>query len=109
MSDIGLRPLPTYTSITFWRWISDPASCVLHPVQHHHAHLAACLADNGWRPEDGPVIGALLDGTGYGADGHIWGGEWLVGDYGGYRRAAHLEYLPLPGGDASTRNPWRIA
>jgi hydrogenase maturation protein HypF len=85
-------------------------TCDLQPVtvQHHHAHLAACLADNGWRPDDGPVIGVSLDGTGYGADGHIWGGEWLVGDYRVYRRAAHLEYLPLPGGDASTRNPWRI-
>jgi hydrogenase maturation protein HypF len=79
------------------------------PVQHHHAHLAACLADNGWGVQDGPVIGVLLDGTGYGEDGHIWGGEWLVGDYSGFRRAAHLEYLPLPGGDAATRNPWRIA
>ena len=78
-------------------------------IQHHHAHLAACLADSGWRPEDGSVIGVSLDGTGYGTDGHIWGGEWLVGDYAGYRRAAHLEYLPLPGGDVSTRNPWRIA
>jgi hydrogenase maturation protein HypF len=79
------------------------------PIQHHHAHLAGCLADNGWHPDDGPVIGISLDGTGYGADGHIWGGEWLVGDYQTYRRAAHLEYLPLPGGDAATRNPWRIA
>jgi hydrogenase maturation protein HypF len=79
------------------------------PIQHHHAHLAACLADNGWGAEDGPVIGVSLDGTGYGEDGHIWGGEWLVGDYRGYQRAAHLEYLPLPGGDAATRNPWRIA
>jgi hydrogenase maturation protein HypF len=78
-------------------------------VQHHHAHLASCLADNGWQPDDGPVIGVSLDGTGYGEDGHIWGGEWLVGDYRGYRRAAHLEYLPLPGGDAATRHPWRIA
>jgi hydrogenase maturation protein HypF len=78
-------------------------------IQHHHAHLAACLADNGWRPEDGPVIGVSLDGTGYGADGRIWGGEWLVGDYQSFRRAAHLEYLPLPGGDLSTRKPWRIA
>jgi len=78
-------------------------------VQHHHAHLAACLADNGWQPKSGPVIAATLDGTGYGLDGHIWGGEWLVGDYAGFRRAAQLEYLPLPGGDAATRNPWRIA
>jgi hydrogenase maturation protein HypF len=79
------------------------------PVQHHHAHLAACLADNGWKPADGPVIGVSLDGTGYGEDGHIWGGEWLVGGYAGYQRVGHLEYLPLPGGDAATRKPWRIA
>ncbi|MGC8837341.1 MAG: Sua5/YciO/YrdC/YwlC family protein, partial [Anaerolineae bacterium] len=79
------------------------------PVQHHHAHIAACLADNAWPPEAGPVIGVALDGTGYGEDGRIWGGEWLVADYRGFRRAVHLEYLPLPGGDAATREPWRIA
>jgi hydrogenase maturation protein HypF len=84
-------------------------------VQHHHAHLVACLADNDWQPTEtlggglGDVIGVSLDGTGYGEDGHIWGGEWLVGGYRGYRRAAQLEYLPLPGGDAATRHPWRIA
>ena len=78
-------------------------------VQHHHAHLAACLADNGWRAEDGEVVGVMLDGTGYGSDDRIWGGEWLLGGYCGYRRLAHLEYLPLPGGDAATRHPWRIA
>ncbi|MGQ9584930.1 MAG: carbamoyltransferase HypF [Anaerolineae bacterium] len=78
-------------------------------VQHHHAHIAACLADNSWGVDEGPVIGVALDGTGYGDDGHIWGGEWLVADYREYRRAAHLEYLPLPGGDAAIRNPWRIA
>jgi hydrogenase maturation protein HypF len=78
-------------------------------VQHHQAHIAACLVDNGWKPDDGPVIGVALDGTGYGEDGAIWGGEWLIGDYRGFRRAAHLEYLPLPGGDAAIRHPWRIA
>ena len=78
-------------------------------VQHHHAHIAACLADNGRPLDAGPVIGVALDGTGYGEDGAIWGGEWLVGDYGGFRRAAHLEYMPLPGGDAAIHNPWRIA
>jgi hydrogenase maturation protein HypF len=78
-------------------------------VQHHHAHIVACLADNGWDPARGPVIGVALDGTGYGQDGHIWGGEWLLADYRGYRRMGQLEYLPLPGGDAATRNPWRIA
>ncbi len=77
-------------------------------VQHHHAHIAAVLADN---ELDGarPVIGLAYDGTGYGDDGAIWGGEALIADYRHYRRAAHLEYLPLPGGDAATRRPWRIA
>ncbi|MGC9350350.1 MAG: carbamoyltransferase HypF [Anaerolineae bacterium] len=78
-------------------------------VQHHHAHIAACLADNGWSPEAGPVIGVALDGSGYGEDGRIWGGEWFVGDYTGFTRAAHLAYQPLPGGDAAIRHPWRIA
>ncbi|MDX9955085.1 MAG: carbamoyltransferase HypF [Anaerolineae bacterium] len=78
-------------------------------VQHHQAHIAACLADNGWSRERGPVIGVALDGTGYGDDGTIWGGEWFVGDYDGMRRSAHLEPLPLPGGDAAIRQPWRIA
>jgi hydrogenase maturation protein HypF len=79
------------------------------PIQHHQAHVAACLVDNGWKPEDGPVIGVAWDGTGYGLDGQIWGGEFLVGDYHGFRRAAHLEYLPMPGGDAAILNPWRLA
>ncbi|MEA3396140.1 MAG: carbamoyltransferase HypF [Chloroflexota bacterium] len=78
-------------------------------VQHHEAHIAACLADNGRALEAGPVIGVALDGTGYGRDGAIWGGEWFVGSYDGFRRAAQLEYLPLPGGDAAIRHPWRIA
>jgi hydrogenase maturation protein HypF len=76
-------------------------------VQHHHAHIAACMADNGL--ENHRVIGLSFDGTGYGTDGAIWGGEALIADYSGFRRAAHLEYLPLPGGDAAIRNPWRIA
>ncbi|MEJ5223338.1 MAG: carbamoyltransferase HypF [Anaerolineales bacterium] len=76
-------------------------------VQHHHAHIAAAMADNGL--ENRKVIGLSFDGTGYGTDGHIWGGEVLVADYTGFERAAHLEYLPLPGADAAVRNPWRIA
>ncbi len=78
-------------------------------IQHHHAHIASVLAESGRAPEAGPVIGVALDGTGYGEDGHIWGGEWFVGDLHGFERAAHLEYLPLPGGDAAIRQPWRIA
>ncbi|HNT54414.1 MAG TPA: carbamoyltransferase HypF [Anaerolineaceae bacterium] len=78
-------------------------------VQHHHAHLAACLADNGWAPEAGAVIGLSLDGTGLGPDGAIWGGEILVGGYQGYERRRHLKYVPLPGGDLSVRKPARMA
>jgi hydrogenase maturation protein HypF len=78
-------------------------------VQHDHAHIASCLADNGWSPDDGPVVGVVWDGTGYGADGHIWGGEFLVADYHGFRRVGHLEYLPMPGGEAAIRNPYRLA
>jgi len=78
-------------------------------VQHHHAHLASCLGENGWPRDRGPVAGIILDGLGLGPDGTIWGGELLVGDYAGYRRAAHLEPCPLPGGDLAARQPWRNA
>jgi hydrogenase maturation protein HypF len=75
-------------------------------VQHHHAHIASCLADNG---VEGPVIGVTFDGTGMGVDGKIWGGEFLVADYRNFRRAGHLEYLPLPGGEAAIKRPYRTA
>jgi len=74
-------------------------------VQHHHAHLASCLADNG---RGAKSIGVIFDGIGYGRDGHIWGGEFLVGDYAGFERLGHLRELRMPGGDAATREPWRM-
>ncbi len=77
-------------------------------VQHHHAHIASCMAENGLSGKQ-PVIGVAFDGTGYGTDGAIWGGEFLIADYNSCRRAAHLEYLPLPGGDAAIRRPYRTA
>jgi hydrogenase maturation protein HypF len=80
----------------------------IYQIQHHHAHIAACMADNGLSG-DHPVIGISFDGTGYGDDGAIWGGEFLLADYDGYQRFAHLQYAPLPGGDAATRKPARIA
>ena len=75
-------------------------------VQHHHAHIASCMADNGL---EGPVIGVSCDGTGYGSDGHIWGGEFMTADYKQFTRTAHLEYLPLPGGAIAIKKPYRTA
>jgi hydrogenase maturation protein HypF len=75
-------------------------------IQHHFAHLAGCLAENG---EDGPAIGLSFDGLGFGTDGALWGGEFLVGDFRSFRRKAHFEYLPVPGGEAAIRHPWRMA
>ncbi|MCE5260323.1 MAG: carbamoyltransferase HypF [Chloroflexi bacterium] len=81
-------------------------TCQQVAVQHHHAHLAACLADTQYQ---GTVIGVIFDGTGFGLDGTIWGGEFLLGDARGFVRAGHLQPLPLPGGDAAIHKPYRIA
>ena len=75
-------------------------------VQHHHAHIASCMAEHGI---SGPVIGLAMDGTGYGADGTVWGGEILVADLHCFERAGHFQNVPLPGGDAAIHEPWRMA
>ena len=75
-------------------------------VQHHHAHIAACLADNG---EDGPVLGVAFDGTGFGPDGTVWGGEFLLADLTTYRRLTHLKPVAMPGGAQAIKQPWRMA
>jgi hydrogenase maturation protein HypF len=84
----------------------DLAGVELTGVQHHHAHIASCLADNG---EEGPVIGVAFDGLGYGTDGTIWGGEFLVADLACFHRVGHLVPVAMPGGAAAIREPWRMA
>ncbi|NTV98517.1 MAG: carbamoyltransferase HypF, partial [Chlorobiaceae bacterium] len=87
------------------RWAQEQGLPFLG-VQHHHAHLASCLAEN---REEGPAIGLMLDGTGYGTDGSIWGGEVLIGDITGAERFAFFEPMPLPGGETAIMQPWRLA
>jgi hydrogenase maturation protein HypF len=79
----------------------------LKPIQHHHAHIASCMTENGLKNQ--PVIGVAFDGTGLGADNHIWGAEFLICDYRKYKRAAHLKELPLLGGERAILEPWRLA
>jgi hydrogenase maturation protein HypF len=97
---------PGYLS-TSWakKWAAE-RGLPLIGVQHHHAHIVGCMAEHRL---EGPVIGLSLDGTGYGTDGRIWGGEVLLARLNGFERFAHLDYVPMPGGDAAVREPWRMA
>jgi hydrogenase maturation protein HypF len=101
--EVAVRDLhPGYLSTR----IADELGLEVIAVQHHHAHIAAVIAEHGVTE---PVIGIAYDGTGYGADGQVWGGEILECDLAGFRRLAHLRYAPMPGGDAAARAPWRAA
>ncbi len=93
---------PDYLSTRFARELGLPTVA----VQHHHAHIASVMAEHGVTE---PVIGVSFDGTGLGDDQRIWGSEFLVCDLAGYRRLSHLEYMPMPGGDMATHEPWRMA
>lgn len=99
---------PDYYATRFARQARDGSggSPALFFVQHHHAHIVSCMAENGLT---GEVIGLAMDGSGYGTDGHVWGGEFLVADERTFTRMAHLTEFPLPGGEKAIREPWRIA
>lgn len=97
---------PGYLSTTWAKQWAESRGLPTIAVQHHHAHIAACMAEHAL---DGPVIGLSLDGTGYGTDGRIWGGEVLIAELHKFERFAHLEYAPMPGGDAAVKEPWRMA
>jgi hydrogenase maturation protein HypF len=94
---------PDYPST---RYARERTGVQLVPVQHHHAHIASCLADNG---SSARVIGVAFDGLGLGTDGTAWGGEFLVADLEGFTREVHLAPVAMPGGDAASRQPWRMA
>ncbi|KUK70333.1 MAG: Hydrogenase maturation protein HypF [Anaerolineae bacterium 49_20] len=99
---------PDYLATRYAQARSRAESLPLVAVQHHHAHIASCLAENGWASPE-PVIGLAYDGTGYGTDGSIWGGEILIAGYKDFTRRFHLAPLPLPGGDLAVRKPARMA
>ena len=87
--------------------IRDQKSAItLYAIQHHYAHIGSVMAEHGLT---GKVIGVAFDGTGYGTDGHLWGGEFLLADIAGFERVGQLKYIPLPGGEAAIREPWRMA
>jgi hydrogenase maturation protein HypF len=97
---------PGYLSTTWAKEWAQERGLPLIPVQHHHAHIAGCMAEHGLTSA---VIGLALDGTGYGTDGKIWGGEVLIAGLGSFERFAHLDYVPMPGGEAAIKEPWRMA
>jgi hydrogenase maturation protein HypF len=99
---------PDYLSTRYAHDRATQTQTPLIEVQHHHAHIASVMVEN-QHPQGIPVIGLAFDGTGYGDDGNIWGGEFFIATYQSYQRLFHLEYMPLPGGDISTKSPARIA
>ncbi|MCM8854919.1 MAG: carbamoyltransferase HypF [Candidatus Thiodiazotropha sp.] len=98
---------PNYRSTQHAKVIAAERDLPLLQVQHHHAHIASVLADNGWPLRAGKVLGIALDGTGYGDDGTVWGGEFLLADYLQYQRLGKLQSIPLPGGSQAILQPWR--
>jgi len=99
---------PDYLSTRYAQERAEAEGLTAIAIQHHHAHIASCMAEHAL-PADQPVIGVALDGTGYGTDETIWGGEFLVSDYRSFHRTHWLRPVPLPGGETAIRQPWRTA
>jgi hydrogenase maturation protein HypF len=98
---------PDYRSTRYGREWARAQRLEVIEVQHHHAHIASVMAENGRPPDAGPVLGIALDGLGMGSDGTLWGGEFLRADYAGFERLAHFPAVPLPGGTRALLEPWR--
>jgi hydrogenase maturation protein HypF len=97
---------PGYLSTRQAEILRDETHIPLFRMQHHHAHIASCMAELGF---DESIIGISLDGTGYGSDGNIWGGEFMIADLKDFKRISHFEYVPMPGGEKAVYEPWRMA
>jgi hydrogenase maturation protein HypF len=104
---IGYDLHPDYLATRYARKRAEEEGLTAVGIQHHHAHIAAAMADAGLSGRE-PVIGVAFDGTGYGLDGAIWGGEFLLATYQAFERPLHLKYFPLAGGEVAIRNPWRL-
>jgi hydrogenase maturation protein HypF len=104
---VAIDAHPEYLSSKLGRQMANELDLPLIEIQHHHAHIAACLADNGWHKSQGKVLGIALDGLGYGSDGSIWGGEFLLADYTNSERLGRFKPVALPGGIRALLEPWR--
>ncbi len=104
---IAVDKHPEYLSSKYGRAYAQELDIPCFEIQHHHAHIAACLADNDWKLEDGSVIGIALDGLGFGADASIWGGEIMIADYLDFERVARFKPVAMPGGSQAILQPWR--